>query len=585
MANQEHNHIKFAIFTDSHLGHNITIPSLMNDSFNAFEESLKIAREKHVDIILHAGDLFDSSSPEKRIYTKTIEIINEYCFGNRNPQIQIINSQEHPAVQSLNTENPNLNIGLPIFVIQGNHDQASGIGLKSPLHILSSAGLINLFKIPENYDHLEINYILFKSGPIEVYVYGLGYIEKNTFQNIISNDGLLTFAKPPPPENPYIRRYSILLVHQDRPSFQNKTSNSEFLRERCKGIIDLIIWGHMHKNEIKFDTTNSPFICQPGCPIITDLKEENSSIKQMLILDISPIPECDIIEFPEIPSRPFIYKKVSLNTQRGKKSEDILKFLERKINKAISKSPRKDIIPIVRIEVSADGVDTSDVMYRNLDYIFSGRVANERIVQMIRKSRQSSNLKFDPSSSTEEMESSSVKAILDKLIEQDNMEFLMIKPLKECLQTVVDDPLGKCNIMQLINNIRKEQKDNAYDNFRRQIKEEDEVLTFPIAAELLHKAATSNSNGENERDKTKKSPEEVNDELPTRRKKGKASKKKQRKKSLKKIKKREMICHCQQVNRTHWMWMVMMKDKDHEEKKKLQIQSAKICGNKRLLKQ
>jgi len=255
----------------------------------------------------------------------------------------------------------------------------------------------------------------------------------------------------------------------------------------------------------------------------------------MLILDISPIPERDIIEFPEIPSRPFIYKEVSLNTKRGKKSEDILKFLEETIDEAISESPRQDIIPIVRIEVSADGVDTSDVMYRNLDYIFSGRVANERIVQMIRKSRQSSNLKYDPSSSTEEMESSSVKAILDKLIEQDNMEFLMKKPLKECLQTVVDDP--SYNIIHEINDIRKKQKDNAYDNFRQQIKEEDEVLTFSIAAELLHKAATSNSNRENERDKTKKSPEEVNDELPTRRKKGKASKKKTEKKESEKNKK------------------------------------------------
>ena len=43
----------------------------------------------------------------------------------------------------VNFEDPNLNVGLPVFTIHGNHDDPSGEGNLSSVDVLSSSGLVN----------------------------------------------------------------------------------------------------------------------------------------------------------------------------------------------------------------------------------------------------------------------------------------------------------------------------------------------------------------------------------------------------------------------------------------------------------
>jgi DNA repair exonuclease SbcCD nuclease subunit len=45
----------------------------------------------------------------------------------------------------VNYQDPNLNVGLPIFTIHGNHDDPSGAENLSAVDILSSCGLVNYF--------------------------------------------------------------------------------------------------------------------------------------------------------------------------------------------------------------------------------------------------------------------------------------------------------------------------------------------------------------------------------------------------------------------------------------------------------
>lgn len=44
-----------------------------------------------------------------------------------------------------NYQDPNLNVGLPVFTIHGNHDDPSGQENLSAVDILSSCGLVNYF--------------------------------------------------------------------------------------------------------------------------------------------------------------------------------------------------------------------------------------------------------------------------------------------------------------------------------------------------------------------------------------------------------------------------------------------------------
>ena len=49
------------------------------------------------------------------------------------------------ACRKANFDDPNLNVGLPVFTIHGNHDDPTGADSLSAVDILSTAGLVNYF--------------------------------------------------------------------------------------------------------------------------------------------------------------------------------------------------------------------------------------------------------------------------------------------------------------------------------------------------------------------------------------------------------------------------------------------------------
>ena len=55
--------LTFLVATDVHLGHKEKHPVRNNDSFEAFEEVLQMAKKKKVDFLLLGGDLFDEVNP------------------------------------------------------------------------------------------------------------------------------------------------------------------------------------------------------------------------------------------------------------------------------------------------------------------------------------------------------------------------------------------------------------------------------------------------------------------------------------------------------------------------------------------
>ena len=124
--------LKFAIITDTHLGYEEYDQIVKEDSFEAFNEGLDIAQEEQVDFILHAGDLFDSSAPSPSTIVKTNHILLSHSYTMPNDV-----TQENPY-QCVDSNDQEIDVKLPIFVINGNHDQPSGNNLVSPCEIPSS---------------------------------------------------------------------------------------------------------------------------------------------------------------------------------------------------------------------------------------------------------------------------------------------------------------------------------------------------------------------------------------------------------------------------------------------------------------
>ena len=119
------------------------------DSFRAFEEVLQHAVDQQVDMILLGGDLFHDNKPSRITVHKATTLLRKYCFGDKPIQIEFLSDQKANFHTShfprVNYEDPNLNVGIPVFSIHGNHDDPAGPQGLCALDLLSASGVINYF--------------------------------------------------------------------------------------------------------------------------------------------------------------------------------------------------------------------------------------------------------------------------------------------------------------------------------------------------------------------------------------------------------------------------------------------------------
>lgn len=115
--------IRIMIASDNHLGYCEKDPIRAKDSFAAFEEILQTAVETEVDMVLLGGDLFHENKPSRMSVFKAISLLRMYCLGNKPVEIRVVSQQdENFRNKRVNYEDPNFNVGLPVFSINGNHD-------------------------------------------------------------------------------------------------------------------------------------------------------------------------------------------------------------------------------------------------------------------------------------------------------------------------------------------------------------------------------------------------------------------------------------------------------------------------------
>ena len=69
------------ITTDNHMGYKENDQITGKDSFNSFEECLKIANERSVDFVLLGGDLFHDQHPSQKAYLRASQIFNRHVFN------------------------------------------------------------------------------------------------------------------------------------------------------------------------------------------------------------------------------------------------------------------------------------------------------------------------------------------------------------------------------------------------------------------------------------------------------------------------------------------------------------------------
>ncbi|MBW0480653.1 hypothetical protein O181_020368 [Austropuccinia psidii MF-1] len=419
--------IKILVATDNHIGYAESDPIRGQDSINTFREILQLATENDVDMLLLAGDLFHENRPSRASLYSTIASLREFCLNSRPVQIELIGDTGMGIPHSfnfppVNYEDENINVGLPVFSIHGNHDDPQGVGPEGALcalDVLSASGLINYFGRQElpgaaqtdeqaSEQGLHIQPVLLQKGRTRLAMYGIGNIRDERFHYEMRSNRI-RMSRPAEFRDEW---FNLMLVHQNRVAHghQNSVPENGFGDD-----VDLLIWGHEHDCLIQPHEVPGKgyFISQPGSSVATSLAKGESLKKHVAILEIQDR-DFSMIPIPLKTVRPFIFHEIILSEEEEEhhlKLDDkpkVVKYLKKLVEEMIKQANSEwdmahtdnanapsRMLPLIRLRVEftrPDGLTAYEVGNpQRFGQDFLGQVANPKdVVQFYRKRKISS---------------------------------------------------------------------------------------------------------------------------------------------------------------------------------------------------
>ncbi|TIB99721.1 DNA repair exonuclease [Wallemia mellicola] len=413
---------KILLCTDCHIGVHERDPIRGNDSINTLKEILDLAVQYDVDFVLCAGDLFHEHKPTSQSVIQTMSLLREYCLNDRPVSIQLLSEpydEQRPDISypAINYEDTNLNVGLPFFLIHGNHDDPqtvpnwpSGAPSLSAVDHLATAGLVNYFgkvQVPplddvnadalDNDTGINVKPILLQKGTSKLALFGIGNIRDQRFNQELKNERVNMYA-PLEDADDY---FNILLIHQNRINRGALQAVPEHLFDDS---ISLVVWGHEHDCRIVPEiVSEKPYrITQPGSSVATSLSEGETVPKHVGLLEIND-KDYNLTPLPLKTVRPFVMMDVNLREveeTQGLKFEDKLqvnKYLRQQIEELITRANEEyadrhqgvdapSMLPLIRLRVDYTGFEIGNPQRLGME--FSERVANPKDLVHFTKKRQ-----------------------------------------------------------------------------------------------------------------------------------------------------------------------------------------------------
>ena len=415
-AGVDQNVIRILVTNDNHIGYKEDDRVRKRDALVTFEEILQIASVKKVDMILHSGDLFDDSRPNRFWINSVCALLRRYCFGDRELALEHLRTEYSTP---LNFEDENVNIDLPIFMTHGNHDDPGGeMGDSATLacaDLLQTVSLVNYFCKQSNVEEeIEVKPILLQKGTSKLALYGLGNIRDDRLYRMFQAKKVKFLS---PPENSGY--FNLMSIHQNR--FRGNVGGVP-----CKSCVhatflpsflNLVVWAHEHECIASpEESLEAGFhILQSGSSIATSLTIAEQVPKHVFLVEIcgdkfrtTPIPLLtvrpliiDELILPQSsqPPEKLFSEKVDLMVTQGReeyrvKSQARSKWLSDHSLTCMfdSESPE---LPLVRLKVHPvnsnalmDSVGNSNIANQKFGRLYLNKVANpDSILQFMVKRR------------------------------------------------------------------------------------------------------------------------------------------------------------------------------------------------------
>lgn len=295
--------VRIAILGDFHFGY----MRFYEDSFTQAREALQKAQEM-ADLIIIAGDIFDSRVPKPEVIEKAFEIFSK--------------------------------VDKKIFVIHGTHERRPK-GFTTPVDLICKAGFA---------ESCHNNYLVFEKEGEKVCVFGMGGVPEEYAKAALQK------LSPLPREG----MFNIFVFHQNLKELMPMVEHGLNIDDLPNGF-DLYIDGHIHKNyEL---SKNGKNVIIPGSTVLTQLRGEEKE-KGFYVYDTSE----RRAQFVSVPTRHFAHVWVRITGEDDAKQ----RISEEISNIDLSSKPiiRLDIACERDVNIAQEDVDYIRALYSDKAYLF-----------------------------------------------------------------------------------------------------------------------------------------------------------------------------------------------------------------------
>ena len=382
-----------------------------DDSWKSFDEVMCLARERDVDMVLLAGDLFHENKPSKKSLYQVMRSLRMNCLSDKPVELEMISSgrgQLDKTFDYVNYEDTDINVGIPVFSIHGNHDDPAGDGHFSALDLLQISGLLNYFGRTPEADNIQIKPVLMRKGRTYLALYGMSNVRDERLHRTF-RDGGVTFFRPSTHRDDW---FNLLSVHQNHYSH---TITGYLPEEMLPDFMNLVVWGHEHECLInpRLNSEMEFYVIQPGSSVATSLVPAEAVPKEVAILKITGHDfEVEPIRLKSV--RPFVTKEIVLAEEKGVQKlarkennrTDVTRFLITIVEELIAQANQEWMdmhsqdgsagwgeipLPLVRLRVDTSAPDGGHFECENPQRFsnrFVGKVANVNdVIQFHRRRR------------------------------------------------------------------------------------------------------------------------------------------------------------------------------------------------------
>jgi len=364
-------------------------------------------------MVLLAGDLFHDNQPSRKAMFQVMKSLRENCLGEKPCELEMLSDpSEVLNGDSVNYEDPDINVSIPVFSIHGNHDDPTGEGNYCALDLLQVSGLLNYIgRMPES-DNINVKPVLLQKGQTKLALYGMSNVRDERLYRTFK-DGKVKFFTPGVQQKDW---YNIMAVHQNHHA-HNETG---YLPENfLPDFMDLVVWGHEHECliEPRFNNEMQFQVMQPGSSIATSLVAGEAVAKHVAIAYVTgKTLRTENIRIKSV--RPFITRDLVLaNDKRflkiAHKSDNrlaitaiLIEVVDQLIEEAVQEwqeiqdpddLPEETPLPLIRLRVDCaapeEGGKFDCENPQRFSNRFQGRVANVKdVVYFFQKKRATSEL-------------------------------------------------------------------------------------------------------------------------------------------------------------------------------------------------